>query len=256
MKIRLLTIVVLLTAISHAFAQEYKVAKATGRLLIKLPSVTIEGYDGKEIIFTSEDKKYADERAAGLRLLSGTGVVDNTNIGINVADKGTTIEVNEVASNIGKVKIKVPRGVSVSYNWQNMINAGKVIIKNITKEIDISVRTNSVELEDITGPVTVNSIYGNVKAKFKDKIAGPITISSMYATVDVAVPGATKANLKLNTTHGNVFASSDLNIELKKRAQDDEMVEYTGNIAGTLNGGGTEFNLTSTFGKVYLRKAI
>lgn len=254
MKKKFITIIIGLIAFGNAFAQEYKVAKSTGRLIIKLPAVTVEGYDGKEIIFTSEDKQYADERAAGLRLLSGTGVVDNTNIGINVADKGATVEVNEVAQNIGRVKIKVPYGVSISYNWQSMIHASKAYFKDIQKEIEISSRNNSVELEGITGPVTINSVYGSVVAKFKEKIVGPITISSLYSTVDVSVPAATKANLKLNTKHGNVFASSDLKIELKKRAE-DEMVEYNGSVAGTLNGGGTELNLTSNFGKVYLRKA-
>ncbi|MDT3403695.1 DUF4097 family beta strand repeat-containing protein [Mucilaginibacter terrae] len=254
MKKRFITIIIALIASGSAFAQEYKLAKSIGRLVIKLPAATVEGYDGKEIIFTSEDKQYADERAAGLRLLSGTGVVDNTNIGINVADKGATVEVNEVAQNIGRVKIKVPYGMSISYNWQSMMNSSKAHFKNIQKEIEISCRNNAVELENITGPVTINSVYGSVTAKFADKITGPVTISSLYSTVDVSVPAATKANLKLNTKHGNVFASSDLKIELKKHS-DDEMVEYNGNVAGTLNGGGAELNLTSTFGKVYLRKA-
>jgi hypothetical protein len=253
MKKRFITIIIGLIAFGHAYAQEYKVTKLTGRLVIKLSSVTIEGYDGNEVIFTTQDKQFADERAAGLRLLSGSGVVDNTNIGINVTDKGSSLEVNEVASNIGKVTIKVPKGMSISYNWQNMIHADKVIIKNVQKEIEISARNNAVELENVSGPLTINTIYGSVTARFSEKITGPITIASIYANVDIALPLSTKANLKLNTTYGNVFAASDMKIEMKKRAEDD-MVEYKGNIAGTLNGGGAEFNLTSTYGKVYLRK--
>ena len=254
MKKIFITVIIGMIALGNAFAQEYKISKSTGRLVIKLPSVTVEGYDGNEVIFTTKDKQFEDERAAGLKLLSGTGVTDNTNIGINVSDKGGILEVNEVASDIGKVTIKVPKGMSVSYNWQNMLHSDKVIIRNIKKEIEISSLNNSIELENVSGPLTINTIYGSVVARFGEKITGPITIASIYANVDIAVPLTTKANLKLNTTHGNVFAASEMKIEMKKRSEDD-MVEYKGNIVGTLNGGGVEFNLTSTYGKVYLRKA-
>lgn len=254
MKKRILTLLICLGALGSTFAQEYKVAKTSGKLVIKLSSVVVEGYDGNEIVFSIKGKQFSDERAAGLSLLSGTGVIDNTNIGINVTDKAGVVEVNEVAPNLGQITIKVPRGFTVSYNWQNMINASKATFKNIQKEIDISSRNNAVELEDVTGPVSVNNIYGSVVAKFKDKITGPITIASMYGKVDVAVPLETKANLKLNSSYGYVFAAAEMKIELKKRTEDG-MVEYnSSNIAGTLNGGGTEFNLTSEYGKVYLRK--
>lgn len=254
MKKNIITLLICLSAFGSAFAQEFKIAKTTGKLVIKLSSVTVEGYDGNEVIFSNPDKKFSDERAAGLSLLSGTGIADNTNIGINVTDKGATVEVNEVAPNLGKIKILVPRGMSISFNWQNMIHASKVVFKNIQKEIDISARNNTIELEDVTGPVSVNSIYGSVVAKFKEKITGPITIASMYGNVDVSVPLDTKASLKLKSSYGYVFAASEMKIDLKKRTEDG-MVEYnSSNIVGSLNGGGIEFNLTSEYAKVYLRK--
>ncbi|KQC00075.1 DUF4097 family beta strand repeat-containing protein [Pedobacter sp. Hv1] len=254
MKKRIIILLICLGALGGASAQEFKVAKATGKLVIKLSSVSVEGYDGNEVIFSSQNKRITDERAAGLSVLSGTGITDNTGIGINVTDKGTTIEVNEVAPNLGKIKILVPKGMSISYNWQNMINASKIVFKNIQKEIDISARNNTIELEDVSGPISINSIYGSVIAKFKDKITGPITLVSMYGNVDVSVPLDTKASLKLKSSYGYVFAASEMKIDLKKRVEDG-MVEYnSSNIAGNLNGGGIEFNLTSEYGKVYLRK--
>jgi len=239
----------------QAFAQEYKIAKATGRLVIKMPSVSVEGYDGKDIIFTTTDKQFADERAAGLMLLSGSGLKDNTGIGLNSYEKGGDLEISAVDPSMGKVTIKVPKGLAISYNWQELHHSGKITFKNIQKEIDISSKNSAVELDDVTGPVSINTLYASVKARFTDKITGPITIASIYSTVDVSVPVATKANLKLNTTYGKVFAASDMKIDLKKRAGDD-MVEYTGHIEGSLNGGGTDITLSSTYGKVYLRKTI
>ena len=79
-------------------AQEYKVAKSTGRLEIKeVNHVVIEGYAGNEIIFTSKnDKREEDERAKGLRPISGSGLEDNSGIGLSVVDKGGIIEVQQL----------------------------------------------------------------------------------------------------------------------------------------------------------------
>src|SRR5688572_18491188 len=75
-------------------AQEYKVAKSTGSLEIsEVNDVTIEGYSGTEIIFTSRGHENDDdERAKGLRAISSLGLEDNTGIGLSVVTKGEVIE--------------------------------------------------------------------------------------------------------------------------------------------------------------------
>src|SRR6185312_7366387 len=111
-----------------------------------------------------------------------------------------------------------------------------------------------IELENITGPATVRAIYGSVNATFNDHIKGPISIASIYSTVDVAIPQETKANVKLSSSHGDMLASSDLKIEMKKNTDGNDMVRYGNTVDGTLNGGGAELKLTSEYGKIYLRK--
>ena len=66
-------------------AQEYKVAKNSGRLEINIGRVTVEGHNGNEIIFSSSDRaREKDKRADGLRSVNSLGLEDNTNVGINV----------------------------------------------------------------------------------------------------------------------------------------------------------------------------
>src|SRR5688500_14128581 len=101
------------------FAQEYKVAKSTGRLEIReVNNVSIEGYNGNEIIFTSTDNdRDDDERAKGLRALSSLGLEDNSGLGLSVLVKGDVVEVQQLKKTDGPdIKIKVPKGVLVSYN--------------------------------------------------------------------------------------------------------------------------------------------
>ncbi|MDZ7649607.1 MAG: hypothetical protein U5K54_21960 [Cytophagales bacterium] len=49
-------------------AQEFKVAKSSGRLELNIGRVTVEGHNGNEILFSSRDHREGkDERAEGLR---------------------------------------------------------------------------------------------------------------------------------------------------------------------------------------------
>ena len=66
----IISALVLLTAICVQ-AQDFKVAKSSGRLEIHLGKVTVEGHSGNDIIFSSNSShKDKDERAAGLRAIN------------------------------------------------------------------------------------------------------------------------------------------------------------------------------------------
>lgn len=254
MKKYIVSTLMALTALFTAKAQDFKLAKNSGKLVINLPAVIVEGHSGNEIIFSSLDKmKDEDERAKGLRPISGTGYVDNTGLGINVTDKGNTVEVNQVGNRGEKVKILVPKGVVVSYSYNKVMYAGTASFKNIENEIEVSVQYNKVQLENVTGPLSIKAVYGSVDVKFGQEIKGPVSVVSVYGYVDASIPLTTKADLKMNTSHGEIFASSDFKIEMEKRK--DDMISYShDDVKGKLNGGGTSITLTSNYGKVYLRK--
>jgi hypothetical protein len=243
-----------LSAINYAGAQEYKVDKTIGKMILNLSSVTVEGYNGNQIIFSSSKKESEmDPRAKGLRTINGSGYTDNTGLGISVEEKGSTLEVNQVAYSDLAIKIMVPKNVILSLVCHTMANAGAVRFINLENEIEISTDYNKVELENVTGPVTVRALYGSVDASFNEHIKGPISIASIYSTVDVAIPVDTKANVKLSSSHGEILAASELKIEIEKNSEDD-MIRYGSSVNGKLNGGGAEFKLVSEYGKIYLRK--
>jgi hypothetical protein len=243
-----------LSAISIARAQDYKVAKSSGKLTLNLTAATVEGYNGNEIIFKSQrSEAEQDPRAKGLRAINGSGYTDNTGLGISVVENGGTVEVNQVASSNQDVEIMVPKGVVVSFACHKVSDAGTVIFKNMENEIEISTDYNSIKLENVTGPATVRALYGSVDATFSENIKGPVSIVSIYSTVDVAIPQSTKADIRLSSSHGGILASADFKIEMEKSAGSD-MISYGDVVDGKLNGGGTDIKLTSEYGKIYLRK--
>jgi predicted membrane protein len=235
--------------IGVAKAQEFKISKNSGRLEINIGKVTVEGYNGNEIIFTSKDRERKDdERAKGLKEINGLGLDDNTGLGINVVDKGTTVVVKQLKKmNSPEIKIMVPKGVTISYAFESQYG-GDVSFKNVEGEIEVSANYNSVELINVSGPITAKSIYGHIEASFDQTVKGPISIVSVYGYADVTLPGTVKANLKLSTSYGELFMSPDFKMEVD-RGEDDE-----NRVTGKINGGGINIGITCNYGKVYVRK--
>jgi hypothetical protein len=249
---KVLVLICVWLAVQTTFAQEFKVAKSTGRLELNIGRVTVEGHSGNEIIFSSRDNRESkDERAQGLRPINGMGLDDNTGLGINVTQKGDVVEVNQLKKmNAPDIKVLVPKGVIVSFSHQSQYG-GKATFKNMENEIEISATYNSIELENVTGPLAIKSVYGHIEASLGANIKGPISIVSVYDYVDVALPPTTKANLKLSTSYGEIFVGPEFNIEIEKQGN---WVQYSDKVNGKLNGGGLSIDIRADYGKIYLRK--
>ncbi len=234
-------------------AQEYKLSKSTGKIdITDLNEVKVEGYSGKEVIFSSRDfEGDRDDRAKGLRAISNLGLEDNTGLGLSVIDNNGTIEVRQLKKMDGPdVLIKVPQGMSIKYAHSSP-HGSDIELKNIEGEIDISTVHNDIHLINVTGPIKVRTVHGNVDATFGGDIKNVISISSSHGHVDVGMPLSTKANLKLSTSWGEIFVDPGFKLELEKAS---DMVKYSDKISAKINGGGTDINLSSTHDNVYLRK--
>lgn len=269
MKKIFITTFLLLTVFSLVNAQnrEYKVSKKKGSLNIYLTGAKIEGYDGSEVIFSAPERKSEtkDERADGLRLISGSGKNDNTGLGISVEASGDAIDVNYVSRRErDPITIKVPNSMSIVVKTNDVINNKPFEVNNFKGELEISVMYNTVTLENVTGPVNAKSIYGSVTAKFGNAVKGPISLISVYKFVDATIPSSLKANVNLSTQYGNIYAADGLDIKREavkapKDSDDEDIVgmkdwSRSSDIKGALNGGGIDFILKSSYGKIYLRK--
>ena len=249
--ISILTIILLAGV---AYAQEYKVSKSTGKLVIReVNNVTVEGTAGNEIIFSSMDgSRDDDDRAKGLRAVSATGYEDNTGIGLSVQDKGATVEVYQLKKMDGpRVKIQVPKGVSVYYSHTSP-HGDDITFRNVEGEIETSTVHNGVKLVNVTGPLTIKTVHGDIEAEINSNMKGPITMSSNHGLVDVTIPAAAKLTMNLGTNWGEIFVDPAIKLEIEPKS---DWVKYGSNkINGKVNGGGLEVNLSSDHGNVYLRK--
>ena len=303
MKKQAIILAVLLGLCLSAWAQkEYKITKPAGKLHLNLHGAYVEGYDGNEIIFTSQSTpEEEDERAKGLQALSSSGFIDNTGMGISVTETGQDVAVNLVGNNNRRsdaLRIRVPKQLALVFNNNKSMFTDTLHIKNMQGEIEVSTSYNNIVLENNSGPMNIKTVYRDVEAAFENNIKGPISIISVYGHVDVALPTATKANLTLGTSYGKLFAAEEFHIAMApKKAESTENAErskevaaltaksitinsrdgravvaaappsldaitvtgfaYRGgeqeSIEGTINGGGIDLILKSTYKNVYLR---
>jgi len=236
-----------------ANAQEYKVNKSSGTLEIReVNHVTIEGHSGNEIIFSSRnDHRNNDERAKGLRAISSLGLEDNTGIGLSVVEKGNVIEVRQLKKMNGPdIKISVPKGVVVSYHHTSPHGHG-IEVKNFEGKVEISTVHNEIILTNATGPLNIKTVHGDIDVSLGTAPKEAVSIESIHGHVDVALPVSTKANMKLSTRFGEILVDPDFKIEIDRSG---DMIRYSDNVSGKLNGGGIEINLSAAHNNVYLRK--
>lgn len=252
MKSKLFMVAVALILSGYVRAQEFKISKSSGRLELNIGRVTVEGHPGNEIIFTTTNgKREKDARAEGLRVVNSLGLEDNTGLGINVTDKGNVVEVHQLKrTHAPDIKVLVPKGIIISFKHDSHFG-GEARFINLPNEIEVSAVYNSVELKQVTGPLTVKNTYGGVTADFTTGIKEPISIVSIYGFIDATLPQETKADLQLSTSHGDIFVAPEFKIDVATR---DGMKVYSEKVTGTINGGGIDIDLSSNYGKIYLRK--
>lgn len=246
MKKQLILLFTLLSICTSVWAQkEYRLAKTTGRLNLNINGAIVEGYDGNEIIFSAKiaEEEVVDERAKGLKAISGSGFSDNTGLGIDVTVNGQDINVNTVSRRLkGILTIKVPQNIKVSFTNNTTISSDEVFLKNLKNEIEVSTTYNKIKLENNTGPMNIKTMYGSVDASFTGEIKGPVSIISVYSFVDVSLPAGTKANVELSTSYGKLYAADEFKIVMDKTAVKEERSATTSSTTSSVFSGSGSVN--------------
>ncbi|WP_025142415.1 DUF4097 family beta strand repeat-containing protein [Pedobacter jeongneungensis] len=226
-------------AVSASAQKEYKLNKNSGQLNLNISGAIVEGYSGNEIVFSipKGETEEVDERAKGLRAISGSGFSDNTGLGLDVTEKGGEINVNAVNRDIkGILTIKVPQNIKIVFTNKSNVYQNEIILKNLKSEIEVSTSYNKIKLENNSGPMNIKTLYGSVDAIFTEAIKGPVSIVSVYGYVDVSLPATTKANVELGTSYGKLYAAEGLKIAIDKSEKTDRN-GFT-SVSGSTNGGG------------------
>jgi hypothetical protein len=119
-----------------------------------------------------------------------------------------------------------------------------------------------ITLTNVGGSVVAHAVDGNIAATIaRVTPQAPMAFTSLNGDLDVTLPAAVKANLRLRSDQGDVFTDFDVQAITSASANRTQRngrgvrVDVNRSIYGTVNGGGPDFELRTFEGNIYVRKA-
>jgi len=178
------------------------------RLRVMWGDITVTGADTPEVTIVSniKNKEQSEAKNAnGLRRLDS----ETTYTAVE-KDNVVTIELGGDSPNPSAgatLAITTPRATSLSI--ENTFG-GRADVRNIEGDIEIRSLNGEVSLDRIAGSALVETMNGEIHATFVKVAEGkPLSFTSMNGEVEVRIPAATKANVRLRTQNGAVLTDFD-----------------------------------------------
>ncbi len=222
-------------------------------------SITVRAYNGQSVVITTrgghgDHRRPLPPEAQGMRRLTLNPAItadedDNTvNVHMSLFDGG------------GNVTLEVPADTSLKLHT---VNGGEISVTGVHGDLNVSDLNGAIYLNHVSGSILANALNGRITATVDALDPNkPSSFSSMNGTIDVTLPPATRANLRLRTDHGDIYIDNGFNFQVRNtRASTSERgrngmfrVRINRTIEGALNGGGTEVRFTDFNGSIYVRK--
>ena len=203
-------------------AQEDYTKSLDGIEWIKIESkadIIVRTHSEKQLRIKAKSSSKTPKKAKGLKLV-GSGGSDNTDVGFYVVKEGNTLIVRNLRKwNNGDGEIYLPANQNISVTT-NGTSQSDIRIYGFKGEIEANARLNGgIKIENVSGPVTANSLNGNIDISFADVNQGsPITVYSTNGALDIRLPEDTPTNLSIGSTNGEIYTNFDLYGTLKQKA--------------------------------------
>ena len=234
---------------------------------IVMGSITIKGTNRRDILVEAHagtgvvprpPRRRADDEPppAGLRRLTQNG-------GFSVEEDRNTVSIDVGPPRHIDFTIEVP--LRTSLNLETVM--GSIVVEGVEGELEVESVNGTVTLTNVGGSVVAHTVNGKLTATIARPAAQkPMAFTSMNGSVDVTLPAAVKANLKLRSDQGDVYTDFDLQLRREssnpnpnpdadiRRNGRTRVIDVDNAVYGSVNGGGPDFEMRTFNGNVYVRK--
>ena len=221
-------------------------------------AVTIKGSNRRDVLFVANSQEARDvlrrrqqaEPPAGMRRLTQPG-------GFGVEERDNEMSVSSAFNREINLAVEVPTRTKLRVSTVN----GGVTVDSVDSEIEINTVDGAIMLTNVGGSVVAHAVDGNITATVA-RVApqAPMAFTSLNGDIDVTLPAAVKANLRLRSDQGDVFTDFDVQVIASASANQTQRngrgvrIDVNRSIYGTVNGGGPDFELRTFDGNIYVRK--
>ena len=234
------------------------------RAHLMMGGITVRGADRRDVLVESHSRSGESERhervppaARGMKRLQLPG-----NAGLDITEENNVVNIKSTSfGSSADLVITVPRRSNLQLKC---MNDGDIEVEQVSGEIDADNLNGKVILKNVSGSVVAHSLNGEVTVSL-DQIdpSKPMSFSTMNGDIDVTLPAAFKANVRMKTDNGEIYSDFDVKLDAGTQARRTESgrqpdgtyhLRYDRALHGTINGGGPEFQFTSFNGQIYIRK--
>jgi len=229
-----------------------------GNITIKGTSrrdVLVEARTGRGFVPRPPRRRTDDEPPPpGLRRLTQNGA-------FSVEEDKNTVSIDVGPPRHIDFTIEVP--LRTNLNIETVM--GSIVVEGVEGELEVESVNGSVTLTNVGGSVVAHTVNGKLTATIaRPAPQQPMAFTSMNGSVDVTLPAAVKANLKLRSDQGDVYTDFDLQLRREssnpnpdvdvRRNGRARVIDVDNAIYGSVNGGGPDFEMRTFNGNVYVRK--
>ena len=221
-------------------------------------TVTIKGSNRRDVLFVANSqqarqalrRRQEAEPPPGMRRLTQPG-------GFGVDERDNEMSVSSGFSREINLEIEVPMRTKLRVS----IVDGRITVDSVDSEMEINTVDGGITLTNVGGSVVAHAVDGNIAATVA-RVApqAPMAFTSLNGDIDVTLPAAVKATLRLRSDQGDVFTDFDVQVTAGASANRTRSngrglrIDVNRSIYGTVNGGGPDFELRTFDGNIYVRK--
>jgi hypothetical protein len=135
--------------------------------------------------------------------------------GVTISEERNQVKIESSPNRTGSgLEIRVPLRTNLKLG---SVNGGTITVENVEGELEVSNVNGGVTLTNVAGSVVANSVNGGVTAALTRVTAEKaMAFTSFNGKVDVTLPAALKANLKMRSDQGDIF--TDFDVQLRQGA--------------------------------------
>ena len=228
----------------------------TGYTRLKNIGSTDTLYTNYRLLFNNDK-----EQGKGLKKLGKKAAAKESGIYLKIEQKDGEIIIKDdtqnylVMSSGEKYEITIPNSIRLNWDTSGCTKTNKSFffstnsseIKNFKGEVEISSSLNNFKLIDVYGPVSINTIGGNVTVEFNKTT--PNNLYSIYSNngyIDITLPKS--ASLSVDATGSEILSDLDFNIISEKVNNRTQQMQLK------LGSGKIKMKLDADLGNIYLRK--
>jgi len=231
-----------------------KVSQVNGRITV------VAGQSGQVLVEAGSESESRSRR--GPEPPPGMHRIDADKGGLEVTEEHNVVTIQTGRAGMGaNVTVTVPPNASLNLHT---VNGGGIDVTGVSGEIEADIVNGPIMLKNVGGAVVAHSVNGSITVNL-DRITAdkPMSFTTLNGKIDVTLPAATKARLRLRSERGSIFTDFDVKLEPDSskpsiedgRGRDGRYrIRIDRSVYGSINGGGPEYRFESMNGTITIHK--